>query len=119
VSRETAGSFGEASLSVRSFSVLRGELYGEPTMAVPHFVEVMFEALVVYMRRLRASAVALMVLLVVSAAGFAVAERGVWGAVAVLACAWLIALVLVVVQWWESDPDAEDRPLGDGFYGPF
>ena len=119
MSRETAGSFGEASLSVRSFSVLRGGLYGGSTMAVPHFVEVMFEGLVAYARRLRASAVALMVLWVVSASGFAVAERGLWGAVAVLASAWLIALVLVVVQWWESDPDAEDRPLGDGFYGPF
>ena len=88
-------------------------------MTVPHLVEVMRAALVVYAGRLRASAVALVCLWVISVAEFASVARGVWGAVAVLGCAWLLALTLVVLVWWESDPDAEERPLGDGFYGPF
>ena len=88
-------------------------------MTVPHLVGVMRRALAVYAARLRASAVALGCLWVISVAEFALVARGVWGAVAVVGCAWLLALTLVVLVWWESDPDAEERPLGDGFYGPF
>jgi hypothetical protein len=39
--------------------------------------------------------------------------------VGVLGCSWLVALAFVVLVWWESDPDAEELLLRDGFYGPF
>jgi hypothetical protein len=69
--------------------------------------------------RLRASAVALGCLWVISVAEFASVARDVWGAVAVLGCSWLVALAFVVLVWWESAPDAEELLLRDGFYGPF